>query len=617
MALQIVDPTSTETEHTTSVDVKHSGTHIGGGIYFSANHFPTPGGTSTAVPQSSLNSEGESHATAEYDFTLPTGDDPWLNYREESTGDSTITSSDVIMVGYDISMHVGDRLSSTGEFYDGPAISLLIMNDPTDLSGTVTITGYPTAANSLNGMDGVLHETSGALVSYGTQDVSGDPGGYFTVDVDDVVGGMSGGGNFIDFDADGDGTDETYLIGATSRTVTIDNPFPVPDVTQLQSAAFAPQYADMAATIESLTGLDARTADDFARMTLMSAQTLGSGLTTVQGQFFHENLFGGVNADTMMGAGGDDLLVGRGGADSLTGGTGQDTLNGGDGADTMAGGTGADFFSGDGFGNSATDVIEDFDGTEDIVDLSSFFATFSQVTSAATQQGDGSLHIDLGSGTLVLESTTTADLNTTNTNVVCFGAGTRIATPAGERLVEHLTIGDRVTTLNGSPTTVLWIGRQTLHKTRLGARMQPVRIRAGALGHGVPNRDLTVTADHGMIIDGHVITAAALVNHDTIDFVPLAELDDSFTVFHVETARHDVIFANNAASETFVDAITRSHFDNHAEYLDLYGADRIIPEMALPRVSSKRLLPTKTMARLNKTHQNRASIVSKTQTINR
>ena len=81
--------------------------------------------------------------------------------------------------------------------------------------------------------------------------------------------------------------------------------------------------------------------------------------------------------------------------------------------------------------------------------------------------------------------------------------------------------------------------------------MQPVRICAGALGDGLPNADLTVTADHGMVLDGLVINASALVNGATIDWVPLAELSTRVTYYHVETTGHEVILANGAPSESF------------------------------------------------------------------
>lgn len=183
---------------------------------------------------------------------------------------------------------------------------------------------------------------------------------------------------------------------------------------------------------------------------------------------------------------------------------------------------------------------------------------------------------------------------------LCFAAGTQISTPCGDVMVEDLKIGDVVLTTSGAEVPVKRIGRQTISKLRHGPARQPVRIRAGALGPGVPQADLVVTADHGMLIDGYVINASALVNNDTIDYVPTDELEDSFTVYHVETEFHDVILANGAPAETFIDVAGREAFDNYQEYLDLYGAERIIPEMAAPRISTARLLPEAVKRRLGR-----------------
>lgn len=180
----------------------------------------------------------------------------------------------------------------------------------------------------------------------------------------------------------------------------------------------------------------------------------------------------------------------------------------------------------------------------------------------------------------------------------CFCAGSEITTPDGSINVEDLRIDDTILTAEGRQVPVKWVGRQTLCKISHGPHMQPVRIRAGALGHGLPLKDLTVTADHGMIIDGYVINAGALVNGNTIDFVPLKELAFSFTVYHVETENHDVILASGAQAETFVNAVTRKKFDNHDEYLALYGAERMIREMDRPRISSPRMLPESVKGRL-------------------
>ena len=87
-----------------------------------------------------------------------------------------------------------------------------------------------------------------------------------------------------------------------------------------------------------------------------------------------------------------------------------------------------------------------------------------------------------------------------------------IATEIEESRGETLQSGDRIRTETGDLVPIRWIGRQTLNKLYHGPHMQPVRILAGALGDGLPHSDLIVTADHGMVLDGLVINASALVN---------------------------------------------------------------------------------------------------------
>ena len=161
--------------------------------------------------------------------------------------------------------------------------------------------------------------------------------------------------------------------------------------------------------------------------------------------------------------------------------------------------------------------------------------------------------------------------------VFCFHAGTLIHTPTGETTLEDLAIGDPVLTADGRVVPVKWIGRQTV-STRFGAaeRLMPVRFAAGSLGHGLPQSDLTVTADHGMLVEGVICHAGALVNGTTITRVPLAEMGESYTVYHVETDAHEIILANGAPAETFIDNMSRRVFDNVAEFDALYGD---VPEM--------------------------------------
>ncbi len=101
-----------------------------------------------------------------------------------------------------------------------------------------------------------------------------------------------------------------------------------------------------------------------------------------------------------------------------------------------------------------------------------------------------------------------------------------------------------------------------------------------------------------MVIEGLVINASALVNGTTIDWVPMAELPDRVTYYHVETENHDVILADSALAETHVDIPVRMAFDNYGEYIAVYGAERIVPEITMPRITSARLLPEAIKARL-------------------
>jgi hypothetical protein len=182
---------------------------------------------------------------------------------------------------------------------------------------------------------------------------------------------------------------------------------------------------------------------------------------------------------------------------------------------------------------------------------------------------------------------------------LCFAAGSLIATPEGEREVEHLQIGDRVTTQEGRAVSVKWIGRQTV-STRFGPaeRLMPVRFEAGSLGEGLPHADLTVTADHGMLVDGVICHAGALVNGETVTRVPLAEMGERYTVYHIETENHEIIFANGAPAETFIDNAGRRAFDNFAEFEALYGDLPEMEELSYPRAMSARQVPARIKALL-------------------
>lgn len=139
-----------------------------------------------------------------------------------------------------------------------------------------------------------------------------------------------------------------------------------------------------------------------------------------------------------------------------------------------------------------------------------------------------------------------------NGTPVCFAAGTRIATPAGWRLVEDLRAGDLVDTLDDGPCRVLWCGGAAALAV---GPAQPVRIRAGALGNA---RDLLVSRQHLLLMDGpdvellfgeSQVLAAAKDLLNGADIVP--EIGARLICYHhILLDRHHVLNAEGAQAES-------------------------------------------------------------------
>ncbi len=90
-----------------------------------------------------------------------------------------------------------------------------------------------------------------------------------------------------------------------------------------------------------------------------------------------------------------------------------------------------------------------------------------------------------------------------------------------------------------------------------------------------------------MWLDGMLIPARALVNGETI----IQETDVEVNYVHLELDSHDVIFAEGALSESFVDDDSRAHFDNAPEYPRLYPDAVAVPAcFCAPRVEDGALL---------------------------
>lgn len=144
--------------------------------------------------------------------------------------------------------------------------------------------------------------------------------------------------------------------------------------------------------------------------------------------------------------------------------------------------------------------------------------------------------------------------------VACFTPGTRILTPHGEKLVQDLVIGDRIVTRDNGVQKIAWTGSKSFSGADLAmaSHLQPILIKAGALGSGVPEHDMMVSPNHRMLVCSHLtqlyfeddeVLAAAkhMVGVEGIMQIDVIRM----TYIHFMFERHEVIMANGAWTESF------------------------------------------------------------------
>lgn len=316
-------------------------------------------------------------------------------------------------------------------------------------------------------------------------------------------------------------------------------------------------------------------------------------------------VFGEEGNDRLFGEAGDDTIFGGSGNDQIDGGDGDDRLFGGDGNDVIRGGVGNDFIHVGGgndvaFGEDDRDIFTGFGNTDNNVVFGGDGGDDHDTLDLTGSAGDGTLKVIVqgpdtdGNGFdgkveyFDSDGKKTGQIVFKNIEKVipCFTPGTRIATPAGERPVEDLLPGDRVITRDHGVQTLRWVGARTLSRTELALApdLRAVRIRAGALGHGLPERDMLVSPNHRMLVmdertrlffdEAEVLVAA---KHLT-DGEGIAQVEtEGVTYIHLMFHNHEVILADGAWSESFQPgdwSLRGLDREQRAELLDLF------PELA-------------------------------------
>lgn len=298
----------------------------------------------------------------------------------------------------------------------------------------------------------------------------------------------------------------------------------------------------------------------------------GSGNDTILGDNGGDRLFAGGGADSVDGGEGNDTIVGGGfGAETLIGGGGEDSIFSGGGERAMFGGDGDDTFSG--FSNdSAARFIDGGSGDSRAIigadfEPSALSTTPGTVTINGTPYNYSASYVTTTGYRLYFgQFDGTLQFNDQDLpfGVICFAAGTMIATPDGERAVETLRAGDLVVTASGQGAAikpVRWVGRREVdldsHPRPQAAA--PILVMPGALGAGVPHRPLRVSPEHALLVDDVLVPAGLLVDNETILRLPAR---GRVTWYHVELDAHDLLVSDGAVTESYLDMGNRHAFAN-------------------------------------------------------
>lgn len=186
--------------------------------------------------------------------------------------------------------------------------------------------------------------------------------------------------------------------------------------------------------------------------------------------------------------------------------------------------------------------------------------------------------------------------------VPCFAYGTSITTPEGDVPIQELTVGQEVLTLDREFQKIRWIGSRKLDAIdlELKPKLRPIRIKKGALGSGLPLRDLLVSPQHRVFVCSPIAKRMFDTNAVLIPANKLVELDgievehecDEVEYFHILFDQHEIVFSNGAPTESLYtgpEALKALSSDVRIEIESLF------PEICTPHYDPKpaRVIPEK------------------------
>ncbi|MBS0980679.1 Hint domain-containing protein [Acetobacter thailandicus] len=327
----------------------------------------------------------------------------------------------------------------------------------------------------------------------------------------------------------------------------------------------------------------------YGRMTSGALIVSGGGIATLSGPSTVVNTLSNYGGTTYVSSGGTvgTTTISGGTVGLSSGATMVGTANiGQDGTLELAGnnGTGTITFSGseehpsyvvlsDDVVDGKSTVSQTFSGWGTGYDHIIFKGPFT--STKATLTSNNTISLQVGDTTFTLNipgigSTGYTLLELDNGYIdleICFLAGTLIQMASGYVKVEEIKAGDKIMVRqadgNFAEETVKWVGRKH-HNVRIAQKYPdlagyPVCIKKDALAEGVPFKDLLVTPEHSLFIDGNFIPVRMLVNGVNIYY----DLEiNQYYYYHIETEQHAVIDANGALTESYLNTGNKNSFSN-------------------------------------------------------
>ncbi|MEL6681811.1 MAG: Hint domain-containing protein [Pseudomonadota bacterium] len=216
----------------------------------------------------------------------------------------------------------------------------------------------------------------------------------------------------------------------------------------------------------------------------------------------------------------------------------------------------------------------------------------NDIPAANGSTGDINLRFDeeTGDGEAAHGNETVAIVGFEDGLILCLTTGTLVETTDGPRLIEELHEGDTLLSIDGSDPRLLRVYSRVVDAEEMEAnpKLYPVRIVAGALGAGLPKRDLLVSRQHRILVNSPIAERMfgqpeVLVAAIRLTALPGIYVDTSVgevEYVHLMLDAHHVIYAEGAPTESLFPGAEACKALPHAalKELSLLFPDLVDPE---------------------------------------